>query len=71
MSTTCPNCNHTMSNRQNVYGTICSKCGKFIEPHKKSKMEIELDLRHKMQQSEVIKYLRKLILGDDHGNKVQ
>lgn len=60
-----------MPNKYNVYGTVCTNCGKILEPDKKSNLEIEVDNRHRLLQMQVREYFRRIILGDTDGNKVE
>lgn len=60
-----------MPNRINIYGTVCSNCGKFLETEKKSELQLEADKRFTSIQMQVRKYFRKIILGDTDGNKIQ
>ena len=68
MSVICEHCGHEMTNRENVYGTFCVKCNKFISPQKKPKIIQEAEQRLIEQQAVIRDYLRRTILGDKNGN---
>jgi len=57
-----------MPNRENVFGTICSNCNSYIEPDKKPKLIADAEMRLADQQNTIRKYLRRIILGDKHGD---
>lgn len=71
MSFTCPFCYSYLGNRSNIFGTICYKCGNFIE--NKEQIPLILKMRNKLISNQILirKFLRKKILGDINGDKVE
>lgn len=57
-----------MPNRNNVYGTVCTRCNAFIEPSKKPQIIEDAENRLREQQDYIRDYLRRNIKGDTNGN---
>ena len=67
MSTVCEFCNHTM-NKDNVYGTFCIKCNKYLQPSSLPKFVLE-NQRKLLEHQQIIRmFMRKKILGESNGN---
>lgn len=71
MSVKCPYCEHEMPKRDNIFGTICDNCKKYIKPAKKPKFVQEAEYRLRMQQKKLRQYLKNLMIGDENGNQVE
>lgn len=67
----CPSCAHSMPHKENVFGTMCSKCGKYIPPVVKPKMVQEAEKVLAMNQQKIRIVLKQMILGDKDGDQVQ
>lgn len=68
MSVICLKCGNEMPNRDNVYGTVCTRCNAFIEPSKKPQIIEDAENRLREQQNFIREYLRRNITGDTNGN---
>lgn len=71
MSFHCPLCGFVNPERDNIYGTICSNCESFIPPENKPKLVLELEKKHSYTQNVIREYLKKKMLGETNGNKVE
>lgn len=67
MSVKCYHCNHVMPTRNNVFGTICDNCKKYIEFERKPKFVLDAEFRFSMIQNKLRSYLAKIINGDKNG----
>lgn len=68
MSVKCSYCSHLMPTRNNVYGTICDKCKKYLKPEKKPQFLVEAEFRFLMLQNKLRAYISKIMNGDTNGN---
>lgn len=71
MGFSCPFCGIQNAERDNVYGTICYGCEKFIPPEIKPKLTRECEKNLTASQHIIREYLRRKILGETYGNKVE
>jgi len=71
MGFSCPFCGSQNAERDNVYGTICYGCEKYIPPETKPKFVREHEEKLVVAQNIIREYLRRKILGETHGNKVE
>jgi len=70
MSFICPKCSQSF-NKDNVYGTLCTKCFSFIMPVNKPQIIKEFEEKKIANQNAVREYLKQKMLGDINGNKIQ
>jgi len=71
MSFLCHSCGFENNKRDNVYGTICINCNKYVPPENKSQLVKECENRFKRNQLIILQYLKKKILGEKNGNKIK
>ena len=71
MSFFCTKCGHENLERDNVFGTICSNCKAFIPPETKPKFIREMEEKRIFNQNIIRQKLKKKMLGDQDGNKIE
>jgi hypothetical protein len=62
MDNICDECGTITTDRNNVYGTYCSKCGTFIPTSEAPKFIIEYEYKLKELRKEFLKKFKKSIL---------
>jgi len=67
----CSFCGNQNAERDNIYGAICCSCGSYIPPQVKPKFVREYEEKLAISQNIIRNYLRKKILGEMHGDKVE
>lgn len=71
MNLVCPHCFSDLGKRINTYGTVCYKCGIFIQAETVSSIYRETQILLDKQQQQIRQFLRKKTLGDSNGNQIK
>lgn len=64
----CKFCLADMGNKENLYGTICTKCYKYIPPESEPKIVQYNKMKLQKSQEIIREYLKKKITGEKNGN---
>ena len=64
----CPFCSSDIGERLNVFGTICTKCSKYIPPPKEPRFVSDAKDNLRGNQEKIRGFIRKKMIGDTNGN---
>ena len=67
----CPFCSNDIGERLNVFGTMCTKCNRYIPPLQEPAFVIDGKKKLKGNQEAIRAFIKKKFIGEENGNQVK